>query len=183
MDESFLLKEISRPISKKEATKLAEQSVNLVNELIMLCLNSNYEVAFRAAWILELFAGTSPEHFDEHLNDFFATYVILRNQSGQRHFTKILMRITNMHSKLDCIPITDLEAIVATTFEWMIDLQTPVAVRVNCMDILYNLKSKDDWIEDELRAQIDFQLRSGSAALQSRGKKLLHKLDRTSRKS
>jgi hypothetical protein len=40
------------------------------------------------------------------------------------------------------------------------------------MDVLYNLKEIDGWIAGELRAQIEFQLKDGSAALQSRGKKV-----------
>jgi len=73
-------------------------------------------------------------------------------------------------------------AIIGTTFEWMVYPQTPVAVKVNCMDVLYNLKEIDGWIADELRAQIEFQLKDGSAALQSRGRKVLKKLSRFKRK-
>ncbi len=183
MDPAFLLKEISKPIGKKEVVSLATQSVNSVDELIKLCLHSNYEIAFRAAWILELVAVAYPERFNEKLSEFIDVYVRLTNQSCQRHFTKILMSLTNMQARQDRLSTNDLEAIVETTFEWMIDPQTPVAVRVNCMDILFDLRDMDNWIADELRAQIEFQLQSGSAALQSRGKRVLYKLSRSQRKS
>lgn len=183
MDSAFLLLEISKPIGKKEVVSLAEKSEWLLAELIKLCLNSNYEAAFRAAWILELAAVNFQERFIEQLDIFFNVYFKLKNQSCQRHFTKILMWLTTGKANRDCLSARTLENIVETTFEWMIDQQTPVAVRVNCMDILYNLTDEVDWIADELCSQIEFQLKSGSAALQSRGKKVLHKLSKPQRNS
>lgn len=114
---------------------------------------------------------TFPAQFDEHVDEFVEDYIILKNQSAQRHFAKILMELTNgrripIHRILPAI-----EAIIETTFKWMINPQIPVAVKVNCMDVLYNLKKTDGWIVDELRAHIEFQLKNGSAASQSRGKK------------
>ena len=61
-------------------------------------------------------------------------------------------------------------------FEWLINPHTPVAVRVNCMDVLYYMSPQFPWIKEELLAQIEFYLKDGSAALQSRGKGLLKKL-------
>jgi len=177
MDESFLLRELSTPIGKNAASKLAGQSLNLVEELFTLCLSSSYELAFRASWVLELLDYKFPGHFNEHLDSFFSTYTKLKNQSCQRHFTKILMTMTTNHSKFDKILNINSQAIVEITFEWLVDPHTPVAVKVNCMDILYNLRRKEDWIEEELRSQIEFQLRKGSAALHSRGNKILNKLD------
>ncbi len=56
------------------------------------------------------------------------------------------------------------------------DPGTPVAVQVNCMDVLYNLRGHEDWIADELKQQTEFLLRNASPALLSRGKRILLKL-------
>lgn len=61
-------------------------------------------------------------------------------------------------------------------FGWLIDPDTPVAVQVNCLDILLNLCSHADWIAEELGTQTRHLLRRGSAAMQSRGKRVLAKL-------
>lgn len=58
----------------------------------------------------------------------------------------------------------------------MIDPKCPVATRVNCMDVLYNLSSKHPWIKDELAAQIQYHLRNPSAALASRGNRVLKRI-------
>jgi hypothetical protein len=68
------------------------------------------------------------------------------------------------------------EPIIDTTFEWLINPKTPIAVKVNCIEILVNLRSKSDWIEEELRAQIEFLLKDGGPAVQSRARKMLEVL-------
>jgi hypothetical protein len=68
------------------------------------------------------------------------------------------------------------EQLVEITFDWLIDPETPVAVKVNCMDILFPFAKEQSWIKDELRSQVQFLLNDGSAALQSRGKRILKKL-------
>ncbi|MES3017540.1 MAG: hypothetical protein V4721_07175 [Bacteroidota bacterium] len=183
MNKSVLLSKISKPIGKKEAMSLAAENTNALIGVLDLCLHCNYEIAFRAAWILEIAAENNPEEFGLYLDEFTNVYINLRNLSGQRHFTKILMSLTKNAGRRDLLSEQKLAILVETTFEWLIDLQTPVAVRVNCMDILFNLKDKSDWIADELRAQIEFQLQNGSPALQSRGKRILNKLARNSTKS
>jgi len=44
------------------------------------------------------------------------------------------------------------------------------------MDILLHFAKEQPWIPDELRSQVQFLLKDGSAAVQSRGKRILKKL-------
>ena len=44
------------------------------------------------------------------------------------------------------------------------------------MDILFHFCKEESWIKDELRFQVQFLLKDASAALQSRGKRILKKL-------
>jgi hypothetical protein len=53
------------------------------------------------------------------------------------------MELTNGKRILIRRLLPAIEAIIETTFEWMINPQTPVAVKVNCIDVLYNLKKID----------------------------------------
>lgn len=88
------------------------------------------------------------------------------------------MYLTDSGSTTEIKPLinTHQEQIIETTFDWLIDPQTPVAVKVNCMDILLNFGKEQRWIPDELRSQVQFLLKDGSAAVQSRGKRILMKL-------
>ncbi len=105
-----------------------------------------------------------------------------KNRSCQRHFTKIMANVTATKNKVSYSLIVKTDAfehVVETTFAWLIDEKTPVAVQANCLDILYNLSEQYGWIKDELASQTEFLLRNGSAAMQSRGKRILRKLNKT----
>lgn|GEM_PF-566153 len=141
----------------------------------------NPTLAFRASWVLEQVAYQDPERFLSIFEAFASRTAEQTNPSCQRHFTKIWMYLTAPR-----IPVPYQEAyrnvnraaLAETIFSWLIRPKTPVAVQVNCLDILYNLIGEYDWIKDELTHYIEFLMRDGSAALQSRGKKILQKIRR-----
>lgn len=71
---------------------------------------------------------------------------------------------------------TDLEPVVEQLFDWLIDPKVLIAVKVFAAEALFNLRERYPWISEELANQIRFLMRDGTAAIQSRGRKLLAKL-------
>ncbi|WP_207425334.1 hypothetical protein [Pedobacter sp. SYSU D00535] len=178
MNREELVSELEKALTKAKVEKLATvaaKSPESVRSLISLSLYELETVAFRASWILEQIFFCYPESFFPNCSHFLNYYPQQRNSSCQRHYTKIMMTLTK-----DRAPVIfthhQVDVIVEASFRWLIDEQTPVAVRVNCMDVLYNLRDCEDWIGEELRAQIVYQLKDGSAAMQSRGRKILERL-------
>ena len=152
-----------------------------LSELIDLTFQSNSEAAFRAAWLLELTFVIGPLHY---INDI--PYIVKRlpeitNDSCRRHFVKILLNIiksrtlTPIANKLKEL---DLEPVVETLFDWLIDPKVKIAVKVFSADALLQLSNRYPWIKDELQEQVQFLMRGGSAAIQSRGKKILQQLQK-----
>lgn len=183
MEENELAERLAAPMAKNylmDLVVLAENDELSVAAAHRLCYTTGRgRVAFRAAWILEYIAIHCPEKFLLIFDDFIQRLPEQQNFSCQRHFTKILMEITgpNLHRCYrEAYARVDKEQLVSTAFEWLINPATPVAVQANCMDVLFNLTADFGWIRVELRDQIEFLLRDGSAALQSRGKKILHQL-------
>lgn len=153
-----------------------------IGALHSLCYDElNAAIAFRAAWLLEYIASHHPGRFLAVVDTFLSRLSNQKNLSCQRHFTNILRVLTHPKApKLyrDVLLSADREQLVETVFNWFIDTQTPVAVQANCMDILLNMSGEFNWVRDELKLQIEFLLRDGSPAIQSRGKKVLAKLKR-----
>lgn len=150
------------------------------SELHELCYETKKNsIAFRASWILEYIYIHEPERFMPIFTDFIAQLPTQTNASCQRHFTKILMYLS-AGEKNDAYRLawqeTDRERITETIFGWLIDPKTPVAVQANCLDILYQMSKEFDWVKEELQAQIHFLLQNGTAAIQSRGQKILQKI-------
>lgn len=98
-----------------------------------------------------------------------------KNKSCQRHYTKIFMGLLYGNRNV-VLKSANLDTVTEATFEWLIHPGTPVAVTTNCMDILFCLIPYHCWIADELKLQMEFLLRNGDAAVQSRGKRILAKL-------
>ncbi|MCP2043936.1 hypothetical protein [Pontibacter sp. HSC-36F09] len=181
MHTEELFEVLSQIQSKAQVQHLAAQANSgklPVADLLRLCYTQHKPaVAFRAAWVLEEVAHTYPEQFVPHLPDFVSQLSAQHNLSCQRHFTKILMCCANPKARpiysTAWSAIPEHEAVVETMFEWLIDPRTPVAVKVNCLDVLAYLQDEFPWIKDELKAQIEFLLKDGSPAMLSRGKRLL----------
>ncbi|WP_262246619.1 hypothetical protein [Parapedobacter soli] len=149
-------------------------------ELLDLCYEVDHpRLAFRAAWLLEYIAVQHPDRFSTVAGNFLVRLPTQKNPSCQRHFTNILRRLTHPKAPIpykNVIHLADREMLVETVFNWLIDPLTPVAVLANCMDVLLSFSEEFEWIREELKQQIEFLLRNGSPAIQSRGKKVLEKL-------
>jgi hypothetical protein len=181
MNKSDLLKAISGTLVKAKVERLAALTADneeSVSDLLDLTFYTQPEVAFRAAWISECVVLNYPERFELLVPEFLERYIDQRNRSCQRHFTKIMMCITDpkRSAVLHMPPQHNVDPIIEKTFEWLIDEKAPVALRVNCMEVLFNLRDRSSWIADELRSEITFFLHGGSAAVQSSGKAILKKL-------
>lgn len=161
-----------------ELTRMAEKKVVDIMDVYQLSLEyPDSQIAFRSAWLLENIFFACPEMFESILPEFLEHYAKQENKSGQRHYSKIGMEITKpiQRLKLD-IPIDKLEKLLEASFDWLIDAKTPVAVKCNCLDILYNLSGKESWIISELNNILEQNLLSNSPAILSRTKSILKKL-------
>lgn len=185
MNKEELLQKLEKTMSKVKTQDLAGIAANEgfdLNDLLDLCFVRPAAIAFRAAWVLEHIDSKYPERFMPIFPRFVQRMPEQGNESCQRHFTKILMSYTDARASAERkmqysrLTMAQREELVACQFDWLVNPKTPVAVRVNVMDILYNMSHDFPWIKEELASQIKFFLRDGSAAMQSRGKRLLAKL-------
>ncbi|MBC7915835.1 MAG: hypothetical protein H7Y07_17130 [Pyrinomonadaceae bacterium] len=164
----------SKPVNKIRVNELAlygSQNDIAIKDLMSITLHDTPEIAFRAAWVLENSVLCYEKNYS--INELVGYYLKQNNFSCMRHYTKIMMFLVKRGKIL---MTKDSDKVIDLTFEWLINPTTPVAVKVNCLDILYGFKDYSDWIVEELPSQIQFHLKDGTAAMQSRGKKLLKHL-------
>jgi len=55
----------------------------------------------------------------------------------------------------------------------MIEPKVKIAVKVFASEALFNLRGRYNWIAEELTNQIQYLMRDGTMAIQTRGRKLL----------
>ena len=150
-----------------------------IKDLIDITFHPDKNIPFRAAWILENLFLEKPESYIEDLEYLISGVKDVDNPSCKRHYAKILMHITApkapaiIKQKLAEI---DLEPVVEQLFDWLIDPKILIAVKVFAAEALFNMRDRYDWIAEELANQVRFLMRDGTAAIQSRGRKLLARL-------
>jgi len=177
-----LVKEISKTLVKIKVEKLTaimEQQNFALRDLINITFYPDKNIAFRAAWILENLFLKNPGTYLDDLDYLISRVSEVEYPSCKRHYAKILMHITapktpaSIREKLDEI---DLAPIVEQFFDWLIDPKILIAVKVFAAQTLFNMRQRYPWIKEELAEQLKFLMRDGTAAIQSRGKKLLAEL-------
>lgn len=184
MTKIDLIAILSATLSKKRVAELVLMEKNLlidINELYELSFHADQVIAFRASWVLETITLSIPERLNPVLHLFLSDFPKQNNRSCQRHFTRILMTMQDKKAPLSyqqSLRAADREALVTTVFEWVIDPETPVAVLANCIDVLYAFCAEFEWIREELGYQLIILMDRGSPALNSRGKRVLRRLNK-----
>ena len=182
MTKAELIKELAATFGKTKVDKLSKllkQQNFALRDLIDLTFHEDKTIAFRAAWLLENVFLVNPELYLPEIDYLLARFKDVTYQSCQRHYAKIMMYLTSpkAHPLIKGkLAETDLEPIVEQCFDWLIDPEVLIAVKVFASEALFNLRHRYPWINEELKNQLEFLMRNGSAAIQSRGKKLLAKL-------
>ncbi len=182
-----LLKQLSDTIGKRkvlELSRILREENFALHDLIDLTFYIDKDVAFRASWILENMFLENPASYNEDVGYLVSRFGDVTYPSCRRHYAKIMMHVTaqkapeTIRLKLEQM---DLEPVVERCFDWLIDPKVLVAVKVFASEALFNLRHRYPWIREELAEQIKFLMRDGTAAIQSRGRKLLAEISGSGR--
>jgi hypothetical protein len=174
-----LINEISKSISKNKVLKLSELLRKRdfdTNQLIDLTFHNDKGIAFRAAWLLENLILNYQEASIPYFPYLLSRLKDVTNHSCMRHYAKIVMHLTSPRAAQPvraALQQLDLEPTVAQCFDWIIDPQVMVAVKSSACEALFNMRLRYPWIADELPAQLEHLMRDGSAAIQTKGRRLL----------
>ena len=177
-----LIKEISTTLTKTKVVKLSaivQKQQFSIKDLIDITFYPDKNIAFRAAWILENLFLQKPESYLEDFDYLISRVGHVNNPSCKRHYAKILMHVTAPKAPAKIkqqLAIIDLEPVVEQLFDWLIDPKILIAVKVFAAEALFNVRDRYLWIAEELANQIRFLMRDGTAAIQSRGRKILSRL-------
>ncbi len=177
-----LIKELNTTLVKVKVVKLTailQKQQFALPDLIDITFHPDKNIAFRAAWLLENLFLQKPERYLDHMDYLLLRVKDVKNPSCKRHYAKIVMHITSPKAPLSIqqkLAGIDLEPVVEQLFDWMIDPKVLIAVKVFAAEALFNMRNRFSWIADELANQIQFLMRNGTAAIQSRGRKLLSQL-------
>lgn len=134
------------------------------------------QLAFRATWTLEHILLNQLALLKQYKAEVIELYISSDNASSLRSSSKLIM---TMLQRKDEISAEEEEILLHKTFQLIERNNCPVALLVNCWDILYLFCKNQPWIADELRMHISFHLeQNATPASLSRGNRILKKLER-----
>lgn len=152
------------------------QSYRLEDIFVLARQDEQARLAFRATWNLEHILLDRSELLDQYQAQVVELFVNSNNDSSLRSTSKLVMTLLKRKSILSD---DEQEAILNKTFQLMERNDCPVALLVNCWDILLLCAARHPWIAEELYTHIHFQLdRNATPASKSRGLRILKKLER-----
>ncbi|HEY6161803.1 MAG TPA: hypothetical protein VI112_11280 [Bacteroidia bacterium] len=141
-------------------------------KLMEAFFSNEYRVTQRAAWVLTWTAKNDLQLFKPWIGKMIRN---LRaegiHDSVKRNTLRVLCDIQ--------IPERLQGDIAHACFDLLHACNEPIAVKVFAMTILTNLCKQHPGMSPEVRLEIEDRMRSGSAAIRSRGKKLLARLENT----
>lgn len=184
MQKEELRKQIAATSTKAKVLELGEIAKRedfAVKDLLDLTFDADKQIGFHAAWVLDNLLCNHPSLILENLDELILRLPHVFNESCKRHYARIFMHTTSPKTISELkvkINSSDLKPIVETCFDWLIDPKVAVAVKAFCCETLFNLRNRYDWITEELIREIEFLMNDGSAAMQSKGKKILNQLQR-----
>ncbi|MGO1649958.1 MAG: hypothetical protein ACTHYC_00075 [Sphingobacterium sp.] len=137
-------------------------------------------LAFRSAWALEHLLQRDPVLLEQYCSFVQDHFVSASNWSVLRSYSKLVMVLLSQREWWREAGQNSKESLLEKSFSLVERGDCPVAVKVNCWDILFGLVQEFDWLAQELRMQIEIALeKEPSAAIKSRGARILTKLNRT----
>jgi len=140
----------------------------LFNRCLEVAFSDEHPAAWRACYLIDNTTEKYPEQLEPHIGKFCERLPSLENSSQKRHFARILTRVA--------IPEEWLGIVINTCFDWLYS-QEPPAVKVHCMQIIFQAGKKEPDLLQELKAIIEEQWDTEGKGFRSRGRKLLAAID------
>jgi hypothetical protein len=174
-----IVKQLTTSMGKTTVVELS-QKVKQQNfpyrDIIDLTFHPDKQVAFRAAWLMDSLYFDDPLYYLDDIDYLLQQIPNIKYPASKRHYSRITLNLTSPKAPKaiqDKLVGIELEPVVEHFFDWMIDPKVKVAVKVFVTEVIFNLRGRYPWVNEELANQIHFLMRDGTAAIQSTGKKLL----------
>lgn len=147
---------------------LIKQKPELLDEVWNIYMKLQDPISRRAAWILDTLSEAENYWLTPYVEELIGAMPAFTHDAYKRHGLRILS-----HQK---IPEHLQGQLVSICFDWLLSLESPVAVKMYCIKILYDLSLTIPAIRNELIDTIEFQVQEGTSGFQSIAKKTLKQL-------
>lgn len=140
-----------------------------ITELMLLFQGKNQHISNYAGWIISYLGENNQQLIKKHL-----PIIIQKLENDDNH----LAMIRNVFRTLQFVDIPKKQEgyVLTKGFEFLNNNNSPIAVKVFAMTVVFHLSVKYPEIEKELTLSLENQLKHASVGFKSRATKILKKL-------
>lgn len=166
--EQILSEHYSKAITQKVVSELIAQPKR-IPEIIHLFQKKEQHLSVYAGWIISYLGENNPQLIKNHLS------VIIQKLDDEENNSAL---IRNIFRTLQFVEIPhQYEGFVLTKgFDFLNNNNSPIAVKVFAMTVIFNLSKKYPEITNELKLSLENQFEHASAGFKSRASKILKEL-------
>ena len=137
-------------------------------ELMELLFHAKAPLPQRAAWVVTHLADKHPELCLPYIEQLITNLEKFDHTGIHRCLLRVIAETV--------VPESLQGQLYDLCYRWLLDKHTPIAVKVNCMQILFNISEAEPDLKHELRLLIEEMIDHESAAIKSRSRYLMEKL-------
>lgn len=160
-------------VSKKHAGEIADkarENEQVLKALWNIALSNDEPVNWRAAWMIKNIHEKDRKLVEPMISDMIRALPQLEKEGVKREFLRIIMEY----------PLPDdeerLGILLDSCFNWLANQAEPIAVKIHCMTILFEISKVIPEIKAELITTIEVAMQEGSAGIINRGSKTIKAL-------
>lgn len=140
-----------------------------ITELMLLFQGKNQHISNYAGWIISYLGENNQQLIKKHLP------IIIKKLENDDNNSALIRNVFRTLQFVD-IPQKYEGYVLTKGFEFLNNNNSPIAVKVFAMTVVFNLSVKYPEIQKELKLSLENQLEHASAGFKSRATKILKKL-------
>ena len=164
-------KQLNKGASKNTSKIIANEVLsnpNKIDELILLILQDESGVSWRASYVLDILSDTDFSFFESNKEKLIDFVLQTKDALIHRHLCKLISRAQ--------IPELKQGLILNFCTDNIFSDRVRVAVKVHCIEIFYNISVENPELKTELELIINEVIDNNTVAFSCRAKKILKKL-------
>ncbi len=165
----YLLYDISKKHAAEIASKAAQDAA-ILKALWNFALSDETPVNWRAAWVIKGIHENNRNLIEPLISDMIRALPQLEKEGVKREFLRMIMEYPLPEGE------ESLGVLLDSCFRWLANPAEPIAVKIHCMTILFEICKVIPEIKQELITTIEISMQEGSAGIINRGKKTIKAL-------
>lgn len=159
--------------SKKQVfviSDLIEKKPSLFKKLVDLAIYPDKKFPQRASWTLEELVTRHPNWILPFVEEITLALPLLKHDGNRRNLVKILSRTD--------LPQQNLGLLLDICFEWVMDFNKAIAVKIHCITILERICKIEPDLISELKTVLQEIQKTGSNGIKSKCRHTLISLEK-----